>query len=132
MGAKLASPKSTVVALMGDGSFGMTVGEFETLHRLGLPITVIQFSNGEFGWLKILQKLYYEKNFYQVDFSTDTDYVGIARGFGVKSMRVDSPGELTGILRAAVRSQEANFIDLAVEPERVETPPVTKWQTQGR
>ena len=132
MGAKLASPESTVVALMGDGSFGMTVGEFETLHRLGLPITVIQFSNGEFGWLKILQKLYYEKNFYQVDFSTDTDYVGIARGFGVKSMRVDSPGELTGILRAAVRSQEANFIDLAVEPERVETPPVTKWQTQGR
>ncbi len=132
MGAKLASPKSTVVALMGDGSFGMTVGEFETLHRLGIPITVVQFTNGEFGWLKIIQDLNYGKQFYQVDFSSDTDHVGIARGFGIKSFKVDCPSELAGILRAAVSSEEATFIDLAVEPEVIETPPVHKWQTQRR
>lgn len=132
MGAKLGSPSSTVVALMGDGSFGMTAGEFETLHRLGLPITVVQFSNGGFGWIKILQDLYYEKQFYQVDFSSDTDHVGIARGFGIKSMQVDCPGKLTEILRSAIHSDEPTFIDLAVEPEVDETPPVHKWQTQRR
>ncbi len=132
MGAKLASPQSTVVALMGDGSFGMAVGEFETLHRLGIPITVVQFTNGEFGWLKIIQDLNYGKQFYQTDFSPDTDHAGIARGFGITSCKVDRPSELAGILRAAVSSEEATFIDLAVEPEVVETPPVHKWQTQRR
>lgn len=132
MGAKLARPEATVVALMGDGSFGMTCGEFETLHRLGLPITVVQCSNGEFGWLKILQDLYYDKQFYQVDFSTDTDHAAIVRGFGVKSQHVDGTGDLRGILHDAVRSAEPRFIDLAVEPEIVETPPVHKWQSQRR
>ncbi len=132
MGAKLARPEATVVALMGDGSFGMTSGEFETLHRLGLPVTVIQFSNGGFGWIKILQDLYYEKQFYQVDFSTDTDHAAIARGFGVKSFRADGPGDLRGVLHDAVRGDEPVFVDLAVEPEVVETPPVSKWQTLRR
>lgn len=132
MGAKLARPAATVVALMGDGSFGMTSGEFETLHRLGLPVTVVQFSNGGFGWIKILQELYYEKQFYQVDFSTDTDHAAIARGFGVKSFRVDGPGDLRAVLHDAVRSDEPVFVDLAVQPEIVETPPVSKWQTLRR
>ena len=132
MGAKLARPEATVVALMGDGSFGMTVGEFETLHRLGLPITVVQFTNGEFGWLKIMQDLYYDQQYYQVDFSSDTDHAGIARGFGMNSLKVERPGELVRVLRTAVRSQEPTFIDLAVEPEMVEPPPVHKWQTQRR
>ncbi len=132
IGAKLARPEATVVALMGDGSFGMTSGEFETLHRLGLPVTVIQFSNGGFGWIKILQDLYYERQFYQVDFSTDTDHAAIARGFGVKSFRVDGPGDLRGVLHDAVRGDEPVFVDLAVQPEVVETPPVSKWQTLRR
>jgi acetolactate synthase-1/2/3 large subunit len=37
VGAKLARPEAQVVGLMGDGSFGMSAGELETVARLGLP-----------------------------------------------------------------------------------------------
>src|SRR6185503_16320977 len=39
MGAHLAKPAVKTVAVMGDGSFGMCVGELETALRLHLPIT---------------------------------------------------------------------------------------------
>ncbi len=132
IGAKVARPQATVVALMGDGSFGMTAGELESLHRLGLPITVIQFSNASFGWLKIIQDLYYRKQFYQVDFSWDTDHAGIARGFGLKAVKVDHPGDLANVIHDAIQCDEPTFIDLAVKPEMVEVPPVHKWQIQRR
>jgi acetolactate synthase-1/2/3 large subunit len=132
IGAKLARPEATVVALMGDGSFGMTVGEFETLHRLGLSITVVQFSNGQFGWLKIIQERSYGRQFYQVDFSSDTDHAAIARGFGLTGMRVEHPGDLAPAIRQAIQSPSPTFVDLAVEPEMVEVPPVIKWQIKRR
>ena len=55
VGAKLARPEATVVGLMGDGSLGMCAGELETIHRLGLPVVLIQFNNSCFGWIKTLQ-----------------------------------------------------------------------------
>ncbi|MCA9863251.1 MAG: thiamine pyrophosphate-binding protein, partial [Thermomicrobiales bacterium] len=69
-----------VVGMTGDGSFGMSVGELETISRLGLPITIIQCSNGSFGWIKELQHLYHDDRYFSVDFNT-VDYAAIARVF---------------------------------------------------
>ncbi|MDH3663056.1 MAG: thiamine pyrophosphate-binding protein, partial [Alphaproteobacteria bacterium] len=49
MGAQLAADGRKVVALMGDGSFGFTCGELETVVRKKLPITFIVFSNAVYG-----------------------------------------------------------------------------------
>ena len=45
IGVKIGQPKNKVVAVMGDGSFGFTVGELETAMRLKLPIIFIVISN---------------------------------------------------------------------------------------
>jgi acetolactate synthase-1/2/3 large subunit len=52
VGAQVGRPEAKVVAAMGDGSFGMCVGELETIQRLGLPITAVVFSNSVYGWIK--------------------------------------------------------------------------------
>jgi len=49
IGAQVGRPNSKVIAAMGDGSFGMSVGELETIKRLNLPITILVFSNAVFG-----------------------------------------------------------------------------------
>jgi acetolactate synthase-1/2/3 large subunit len=128
LGAKLASPQSTVVGLMGDGSFGMSSNELETLGRLGLPVTLIQFNNSCFGWIKVSQKLYQGGQYHCVDFSSDTDHVGIARGFRLQGVRVEHPQDVGGAIREALVSKQPTFIDIITESEVTELPPVEKWR----
>ena len=57
LGAWYGRPMSKTVALMGDGSFGFTAGELETICRHRAPITFVVFSNANFGWIKEAQVL---------------------------------------------------------------------------
>ena len=115
-----------VVGMTGDGSFGMSVGELETISRLGLPITIIQCSNGSFGWIKELQHLYHDDRYFSVDFNT-VNYAAIARGFGMDAAHVSDPAELAGALRRALSADGPYFLDLATESPITETPPVAAW-----
>jgi acetolactate synthase-1/2/3 large subunit len=128
VGAKLARPEATVVGLMGDGSFGMSAGELETISRLQLPVTILQFNNSCFGWIKTLQALYYDARYVSVDFSANTDHAGIAQGFGLVGVRVDRPQALGPAIRRAIQSDKPTFIDVITESEETELPPVHKWQ----
>jgi acetolactate synthase-1/2/3 large subunit len=116
-----------VLGLMGDGSFGMSAGELETLGRLGLPVVIVQFNNGCFGWIKVLQELYREGRYFGVDFC-DVDYAAIARGFGLLGMRVEEPADLEPALRDALACGGPAFVDVVTESEITELPPVTRWQ----
>jgi len=127
VGAKLARPEAPVIGLMGDGSFGMSAGELETIARLGLPVTLLQFNNGTFGWIKTLQHLFHDGHYFSVDFRAETDHAAIARGFGLRGVRVDDPADLEHVLREALQSDQATFIDVITESEVIEIPPVEKW-----
>lgn len=128
VGAKLARPQAAVVGLMGDGSFGMSAGELETIGRMGLPVTIVQFNNACFGWIKVSQALFQEGRCFGVDFSADTDHAGIARGFGLRGVRVEKPQEVEPALREALAAGCSTFIDIVTESETTELPPVEKWQ----
>ena len=127
VGAKLARPTATVVGLVGDGSFGMSAGELETIARLGLPATLIHFNNACFGWIKVSQELMYGGRHFGVDFQTDTDHAAIARGFGLHGVRVEDAAEVEPALREALVSDRPTFIDIATECETTELPPVVKF-----
>ncbi|PLX37553.1 MAG: acetolactate synthase [Hyphomicrobiales bacterium] len=126
MGAQIGRPDAQVVAAMGDGSFGFTVGEFETIVRHRLPITAIVFSNSVFGWIKAGQKSGYNERYYNVDFSR-TDHAAVAAAYGVKSWRVEDPSELEGVLRKAVEAGEPTLVDVIAEPLQDAAAPVSEW-----
>jgi acetolactate synthase-1/2/3 large subunit len=128
VGAKLARPQAVVVGLIGDGSFGMAAGELETVSRLGLPVTIIQFNNGCFGWIKALQSLFHEGRHFGVEFGAHTDHAAIARGFGLEGIRVEDPGDVEPALRRALASDIPTFVDILTECESSEIPPVARWQ----
>jgi len=127
IGAKLARPTAPVLGLMGDGSFAMSAGDLETIARLGLPVTLINFNNASFGWIKALQHLYQDRRYFSVDFSTDTDHAGIARAFGLEGTRVEDPADFEAVLGNALSSQRPTLIDVVTACEVDEIPPVHKW-----
>ncbi|HEX5164859.1 MAG TPA: thiamine pyrophosphate-binding protein [Thermomicrobiales bacterium] len=126
VGAYHGRPNARTVGLMGDGSFGMSVGELETISRLNLPIVLLHFNNGCFGWIKELQHLYHERRYFSVDFNP-VDYSAIARGFGLRAWQVTDPADLEGAMRDALESGAPCFIDMVTEAAMTETPPVHAW-----
>jgi acetolactate synthase I/II/III large subunit len=127
VGACFARPNATVVCLTGDGSFGFSVGELETIARLHLKVVVIQFNNGTFGWIKELQHLHHGDRYFGVDF-TAQDCAAIARSFGWLGIRVEDPGEFKDALQEALDAAVPAFIDVVSADQILETPPVAAWQ----
>jgi acetolactate synthase-1/2/3 large subunit len=114
------------VAVMGDGSFGMCVGELETAVRLKLPVTFIVISNAVYGWIKAGQKSGYERRYFSVDFGV-TDHAKVAEAFGVQSWRVTDPTKLDTVLRQAVSSANPTLVDIVCQPLHEAKAPVSEW-----
>ena len=126
IGAQVGRPDSKVVAVMGDGSFGMAVGEFETATRLGLPITFVVVSNSVYGWIKAGQKSAFDERYFSVDFNR-TDHAAVASAFGLKSWTVSNPTELNATLAAAAAHDGPSLVDVISQPLHEARAPVSEW-----
>ncbi|HEY8252552.1 MAG TPA: thiamine pyrophosphate-binding protein [Burkholderiales bacterium] len=126
IGAHIAKPKVKTVAVMGDGSFGMCVGELETAVRLRLPVTFVVISNAVYGWIKAGQKTGYDARYFSVDFGV-TDHARVAEAFGVKSWRVFDPAKLGATLKTAVAHDGPTLVDIVCQPLHEARAPVSEW-----
>jgi acetolactate synthase I/II/III large subunit len=132
VGAAYARPNERVVGLVGDGSFGMSATELATIGRLRLPITLIHFNNGTFGWIKMVQHLYYGQRYHGVDFQDGMDAAAAAQALGVRGVRIEYPDQLAAEIAQALESTEPVFIDVPTRSELEEVPPVHAWQQAAR
>jgi acetolactate synthase-1/2/3 large subunit len=126
IGAHVGRPAVKTVAVMGDGSFGMCVGELETAVRLKLPVTFVVIANAVYGWIKAGQKTGYQQRYFSVDFGV-TDHARVAEAFGVRSWRVTDPSKLQGILKEAVSCGEPSLVDIVCQPLHEAKAPVSEW-----
>ena len=126
MGAHVGRPGVKTVCAMGDGSFGFCCGEFETIVRHRMPITVLVFSNASFGWIKAGQNAGFGQRYYNVDFGR-TDHAAVARAFGVKAWRVEDPGDLKPVLKQALDHDGPTLVDIIAQPLHEAAAPVSEW-----
>ena len=126
IGAAVGRPQSKCVAVMGDGSFGFTVGELETITRYKLPVLMIVISNSVYGWIKASQKSGYDKRYYSVDFNR-TDHAKVAQAYGVRSWTVNDPQQLEAILKQAIECGEPALVDIISQPLQDAAAPVSQW-----
>ena len=126
VGAHFGRPGVKVVAVMGDGSFGFTAGEMETIVRLKIPLTMVVISNSVYGWIKAGQKSGFGQRYFSVDFSR-TDHAKVAAAFGVKSWSVEDPTKLVPVLKEAVEAGEPTLVDVVCQPLHEAKAPVSEW-----
>ena len=126
IGVQIGQPKNKVVAVMGDGSFGFTVGELETAMRLNLPIIFIVISNSVYGWIKAGQKSSFDKRYYSVDF-TRTDHAKVADAYGLKTWTVKKSKDLKKIIAQALKQKSPCLIDIISQPLQDANAPVSEW-----
>jgi len=126
IGAWYGRPHSKIVAVMGDGSFGFSVGELETVGRKQVPLTMIVMTNASYGWIKASQKTSYGERYFSVDF-TRTDHAAIAEAYGIKAWRVNHPSEVDNAVKKAMRFDGPSLIDIAAQPLEDSKVPVSQW-----
>ncbi|HEX6978927.1 MAG TPA: thiamine pyrophosphate-binding protein [Alphaproteobacteria bacterium] len=126
VGAHFGRPQAKVVAVMGDGSFGFTSGEMETIVRLKVPVTMLVISNSSYGWIKAGQKSGFGQRYFSVDFGR-TDHARVAEAFGVKAWKVTDPGDLRKALGAAVAHGGPTLVDVITQPLHEARAPVSEW-----
>lgn len=126
LGAWVGRPQAKCVAVMGDGSFGFTVGELETIVRHKAPLLMVVFSNAVYGWIKASQKAGYDERYYSVDFGR-TDHARVAEAYGVKAWRVEDPAQLESALRAAMEHDGPALVDIITQPLQDAAAPVSQW-----
>ena len=125
-GAAVGAPDSMVISAMGDGSFGFTCGELETIVRRNVPLKMIVFSNSVYGWIKASQKTGYGERYFSVDFNR-TNHARVAEAFGVKAWTVQDPSDLEASLKAALAHDGPALIDIFSQPLQDTAVPVSQW-----
>ena len=126
IGAWFGRPNSKTVAVMGDGSFGFTVGELETVARLDVPILIVVLSNSSFGWIKASQKSDFAGRYHNVDFN-GTDHAAVASAYIRHCFRVTEPGKLHETVKNAAMIDGPALIDIVCQPLEESEAPVRKW-----
>lgn len=127
VGAWFADKERRPIGMFGDGSFGMTVGELETLVRLQVPAILLLFNNGTFGWIKGLHRLKGHNHCFGVDFMPPRGQA-IAEAFGVKAWTAKNLKELDFALAEAFAYENGPcLIDIHVESIADRVPPVYSW-----
>jgi len=126
VGAHFGRPGTKTVSVMGDGSFGFTAGELETIVRLKVPLMMVVISNSSYGWIKAGQKTGFDQRYFSVDFSR-TDHARVAEAFGVKAFKVERPEELKPAFAAAAEHGGPALVDVLAQPLQDARAPVSEW-----
>lgn len=118
IGAQMAHPDKTVVAVVGDGSFQMTLYELATAVIHHLPIKVMVINNHYLGMVRQWQNLFYDNRLSGVELEGNPNFVKLAESYGAKGFRIKRSSDVRRILQAALDYNDGPcVIDVEVEKE---------------
>jgi acetolactate synthase-1/2/3 large subunit len=114
MAAKLAKPGSTVVLIMGDGSFGFNGMEFESMVRQG--IKVVGIIGNDAAWTQILrgQAMIYGEDRIVATKLDYTRYDKVVEGLGGHGEYVEKLDDLYPALKRAFESDKAALVNVKI------------------
>ncbi len=116
IGAKLGCPDRTVVAVVGDGGYQMTIQELGTILQSNVDVKILLLNNEFLGMVRQWQELFFEKR-YAFTEMTNPDFQTIAKGYGVESLKVNSRKELNDGLKEMYHSKGSFLLEVMVEKE---------------
>jgi thiamine pyrophosphate-dependent acetolactate synthase large subunit-like protein len=115
LGVKLACPDRTVVSLMGDGGFGMTLGEIGTAVTSDIRTVCIVMNNGCWGAEKAYQRAFFDGRYLGADVP-NPPYDKVAELYGAAGFRVERAKDIERVVGEALACGKPAIVDIAVDP----------------
>ena len=114
--AKLARPDKQVCLLLGDGAFGFSGMEFDTMVRHGLPVVAVVGNNGIWALEKHPMEFLYGYSV-AAELRPETRYDQVVEALGGHGELVEKPGRAAAGARARVRVGQAGLRERADGPD---------------
>jgi pyruvate dehydrogenase (quinone)/pyruvate oxidase len=131
IGAQVAYPDRQVVALTGDGSLTMMMGELATLAQYNLPVKVVVMRNDVLGLIKWEQMAFLGNPEYGTDLAP-VDFVRVAEACGLRAVRIEDPARVPDQLSEALASEGPALIEAVVDPHDMPmTPTINPEHAKG-
>ena len=117
IGAQTANKDKRVVLFTGDGSFHMNLNELVTVKSYNLPVVIVVMNNTVLGMVRQWQKLFYERRFSQTDPHRATDFVALAKAFGIDAVSIDKTSDVESVLKNAFEMNKPILVDCHISPD---------------
>jgi acetolactate synthase-1/2/3 large subunit len=118
LAAKLAHPDRQVVLLLGDGAFGFSGMEFDTLARHGVNVVAVMGNNGIWALEKHPMEFLYGYSV-AADLRPGTRYDEVVAALGGHGELVERPADLRPALERAFSAGTPALVNVLTDPEVV-------------
>ncbi len=116
MGAQLGKPERTVISVIGDGGFQMTIQELGTIAQNKLPVKIIVLNNNFLGMVRQWQQLFFEKRYSFTELQ-NPDFITIAKGFGITGHKVEKREDLDSGVQKMLDHNGPYLLEVVIEKE---------------
>jgi acetolactate synthase-1/2/3 large subunit len=118
LAAKLADPSRQVCLLLGDGAFGFSAMEFDTLVRHDVPVVAVMGNNGIWALEKHPMEFLYGYSV-ATDLQPGCRYDRVVEALGGHGELVERPEELLPALERAFESGRPALVNVMTDPSVV-------------
>lgn len=112
IGAYLATRMETI-AVIGDGSFQMTLQELATVHEHKLPIKIIVVNNSRLGLVRQLET---KPDYYEL---TNPDFVALANSYSISADRVSDKARLSEAIHTMLTCEGPYLLEVVVDNNEI-------------
>ncbi|MXV17179.1 biosynthetic-type acetolactate synthase large subunit [Hufsiella ginkgonis] len=116
IGAKFGARDKTVVAIIGDGGFQMTLQELGTIMQSGIDVKIMILNNRFLGMVRQWQQLFHEKRYSFVNI-TSPDFVQVAKGYYIDGKSISDRADLAGALQEMLSHKGSFLLEVMVAKE---------------
>jgi acetolactate synthase-1/2/3 large subunit len=116
IGAKYGAPERTVVAIIGDGGFQMTLQELGTIMQYDVDVKIIILNNKFLGMVRQWQELFNSKRYSFVDIQSP-DFIMLAKAYRIEGKLVDNRKNLKTALAEMLANKGPYLLEVMVGKE---------------
>src|SRR5699024_9267417 len=121
LGAQKAAPDVPVLAIVGDGAWGMSLHEVSTAVEQNLPVVACVINNRAWSAEKKNQVDYYNNRFVGADIE-GPDFAEVAKSMGADGVTVDTPEDLKEALKNAIDNKRPTVLNIYVDATQLAPP----------
>ncbi|NLL56320.1 MAG: biosynthetic-type acetolactate synthase large subunit [Clostridiales bacterium] len=116
IGASIGAQKKAVL-FTSDGGFHMNLNEMATLVSYNLPVLIVVMNNNALGMVRQWQTLFFESRYSCTSLNRKTDYVMLAKAFGINGCKIDDMSKLNNAVKDALKYNRPYLLEVTIDPD---------------
>jgi acetolactate synthase-1/2/3 large subunit len=116
IGAKIGAPDRTVISVIGDGGFQMTIQELGTIFQSEVAVKIVLLNNNFLGMVRQWQQLFFDKRYSQTEL-INPDFIAIAKAYCIAGQKVTERADLDAAIDTMLKHNGPYLLEVKIEKE---------------